>query len=201
MILKNWTLNRFNHSIQEASIRRQSTISEFVSNCIKFLISSLSCSSHNGIYHDALIYEPEMFVFFRQGPHKFLTRYSGEGIYQCLSLNLGVLPSLIIRYDVATCLLSGHSLHKYDFRFSRWWVWRWPSSGLKRRVDWYKFTKVSEVCTASTIRAMYAYLHGTTTQKTAILAYTNYQSVGSVFSYLPAICRQRPKFQVMSYNK
>jgi hypothetical protein len=27
-------------------------------------------------------------------------------------------------------------------------------TGLQRRVDWYEFTRVSEVCTASIIRAM-----------------------------------------------
>jgi hypothetical protein len=32
--------------------------------------------------------------------------------------------------------------------------WRWLSSRLWHRVDWYKFTNVSEVCTASIIRAM-----------------------------------------------
>jgi hypothetical protein len=30
----------------------------------------------------------------------------------------------------------------YDLRFSRRWLWRWLSSGLYHRVDWYEFTKV-----------------------------------------------------------
>jgi hypothetical protein len=33
-------------------------------------------------------------------------------------------------------------------------VLRWLSSGLLRRVDWYKFTGISEQLAASTIRAM-----------------------------------------------
>jgi hypothetical protein len=41
-----------------------------------------------------------------------------------------------------------------DFRFSRRRIWRWLSSGLLRRVVWYKFTEVSEMLTASIIRAM-----------------------------------------------
>jgi hypothetical protein len=43
---------------------------------------------------------------------------------------------------------------KYDLRFSRRSVRRWPSSELQRRVDWYEFTDVSEVRTASMIRAI-----------------------------------------------
>jgi hypothetical protein len=42
----------------------------------------------------------------------------------------------------------------WDFRISWRRAWRWLSSGLLRRVIWYKFTDVSEVLTASIIRAM-----------------------------------------------
>jgi hypothetical protein len=40
----------------------------------------------------------------------------------------------------------------WDFRFSRRLVWRWLSSGMLRRVVWYKFTDGSEVPAASIIR-------------------------------------------------
>jgi hypothetical protein len=42
----------------------------------------------------------------------------------------------------------------WDFRFSRWWVRRWLSSGMLRYIVWWKFTDVSEVLAASIIRAM-----------------------------------------------
>jgi hypothetical protein len=42
----------------------------------------------------------------------------------------------------------------HDLRFSRRSLWRWPSAGMQRREDWYEFSDVSEVCTASIIRAM-----------------------------------------------
>jgi hypothetical protein len=52
---------------------------------------------------------------------------------------------------------------QWDLRFSRRrQVWRWLSSGLLCRVVWLKFTDVSEVLAASTIRV------SATTQKTAI---------------------------------
>jgi hypothetical protein len=35
----------------------------------------------------------------------------------------------------------------YELRFPQQWLWRWPSSGLWRRVDWCEFTDVSEICT------------------------------------------------------
>jgi hypothetical protein len=42
----------------------------------------------------------------------------------------------------------------WDFRFSRRRVWSWLSSGLLRRLVWYKFTDVLEVLAASIIRVM-----------------------------------------------
>jgi hypothetical protein len=39
-------------------------------------------------------------------------------------------------------------------KFSWRWLWRRLSSALLHRVDWYEFTDVSEVCTASIIKAM-----------------------------------------------
>jgi hypothetical protein len=43
---------------------------------------------------------------------------------------------------------------RWNFRFLRRLVWRWPSSGMLRCVVWYKFTDVSEVLAASIIRAI-----------------------------------------------
>jgi hypothetical protein len=43
-----------------------------------------------------------------------------------------------------------------DVPFRKYYMQIWLSSGLLRRVDWYKSTKVSEVRTASIIRAFYS---------------------------------------------
>jgi hypothetical protein len=57
----------------------------------------------------------------------------------------------------------------WNLRLSRRRVWRWLSSGLLRRVVWWKFTDVSEVLATSIIRAIIAAirLHGPT-HKSAI---------------------------------
>jgi hypothetical protein len=55
------------------------------------------------------------------------------------------VPSVAVKYY--------HFSFMRDFRLSqRWWVWRLLSSGMLRRVFWYKFTDVSEVHTASIFR-------------------------------------------------
>jgi hypothetical protein len=52
----------------------------------------------------------------------------------------------VIRY-----FLVGMRIAKWDFRFSRWRVWRWLPSGILRRIVLYKLTDVSEALTASII--------------------------------------------------
>jgi hypothetical protein len=73
------------------------------------------------------------------------------------SLLSGVLPLTLpfmpLQYQLVLVFVSSRKTQS----------WRWLYSGLYRRVDWYKFTEVSEVCTS---------LHGATTQTTAIFLVT-----------------------------
>jgi hypothetical protein len=52
-------------------------------------------------------------------------------------------------YMTTNCFRRGKTADELRLKLDRW-----PSSGLQRRVDWYKFTNVSEVLTASIIKAM-----------------------------------------------
>jgi uncharacterized membrane protein len=70
---------------------------------------------------------------------------------------------------------------------------------LKHHVDWYKFTNVSEVCTASIIRAIivtlvmvavttseaYTSQHSSATQKTAIFILTAVRTSNNTKKHLP----------------
>jgi hypothetical protein len=60
----------------------------------------------------------------------------------------------------------------WDFRFSRRRVWGWLSSGLLRRVVWYKLADVSEVLTAPIIRAITMLMEAVWSSETSV----NYQT-------------------------
>jgi hypothetical protein len=64
-----------------------------------------------------------------------------------------------------------------NFGFSQWWLWRLPSFGMCRHVDWWIGTSVLEEPTASRVQGVYKLLiliytmpHGVTSQKMSVLA-------------------------------
>jgi hypothetical protein len=74
---------------------------------------------------------------------------------RCTRLGLQFLPKWVHLLVPTNIVVSAYRQpFQYDLRSSRLWLWRWQSSGLQRCVDWYEFTKVSAVNTASIIRAM-----------------------------------------------
>jgi hypothetical protein len=75
------------------------------------------------------------------------------GLYVYLLIFIDWFSSSIWELKNTEWQIKGR-LCMWAFRFSRRRVWRWLSSGMLRRVVSYKLTDVSEVLTASRIRAI-----------------------------------------------
>jgi hypothetical protein len=72
---------------------------------------------------------------------------------------------------------------------------RWLSSGLQRRLDWYEFTDISEVCTASIIAVTVIALmtEAVQTYKTLVNSYQSKRRCNTQDSHLQTRCHQNLK--------